>query len=193
MCHGCPTRFTVVNIYFCPSDPNSPRTTTIPGDPQGFHANYVGCAGSTSFNPGGAGGDHLNGIFYWKSKVTLQLITDGTSNTIMLSEIIISQDVTGHDVRGRMYNPARQGSVLFSTLYTPNNLGTPDRLQYCQSIPAAPCTSTISEIVLTARSYHTGIVCAAFGDGSVRTISNSINAGVYLAMGTRAGGEVATE
>jgi hypothetical protein len=43
---------------------------------------------------------------------------------------------------------------------------------------------------ITARSYHTGIVNALLMDGSVRSVGNGINASVWRALGTRAGGEV---
>jgi prepilin-type processing-associated H-X9-DG protein len=189
MCHACPTRFYVIPGFYCPSDPNSPKTVTVPGDPQGFHTNYAACAGSTSFNPGGAAGNDLNGGFYWNSTTRVADVTDGTANTLLASEVIVSPDVTGHDVRGRMWNPARQGGTLFSTLYPPNSRSDPDRLQYCQNIRAAPCTATTSEINLTARSYHPGVVNALFGDGSVRPIANDITVGTWSALGTRAGAE----
>jgi prepilin-type N-terminal cleavage/methylation domain-containing protein/prepilin-type processing-associated H-X9-DG protein len=41
-----------------------------------------------------------------------------------------------------------------------------------------------------ARSYHPGGINAAFADGSVHFFKNSINAKVWFALGTRAGGEV---
>lgn len=44
---------------------------------------------------------------------------------------------------------------------------------------------------VTSRSYHTGIVQAAMMDGSVQTISSSIDKLVWRALCTRAGGEVA--
>lgn len=191
MCHGAPNRFTVVNLYYCPADRNSPRTFTVPSDPQGFHSNYVACAGSTSFNTAGSnGGEKLNGLFFWKSAIKLVNITDGTSNTLMASEINLSMDTnSNHDVRGRMYNPARQGSILFSTLQTPNNFGTPDRVGYCVSVPQAPCTSTTTDLALYARSGHSGMVNAAWADGTVRPITDGVNATVYRDAGTRAGNE----
>ncbi|MCC6507746.1 MAG: DUF1559 domain-containing protein [Pirellulaceae bacterium] len=44
--------------------------------------------------------------------------------------------------------------------------------------------------ILTSRSHHTGIVNVALLDGSVRSISNSVDLATWRAMGTRAGGEV---
>jgi prepilin-type processing-associated H-X9-DG protein len=42
---------------------------------------------------------------------------------------------------------------------------------------------------MTSRSYHPGGVNAAFLDGSVRFISNSIPQATWRALGTRNGGE----
>lgn len=46
---------------------------------------------------------------------------------------------------------------------------------------------------ITSRGYHTGSVNAAFADGSVRGISDSIALTVWRGLGTRAGGEVVGE
>jgi hypothetical protein len=46
--------------------------------------------------------------------------------------------------------------------------------------------------VITARSYHPGLVVVAMMDGSVRGLSDSIRGEVYQALGTRAGGEANT-
>ena len=43
---------------------------------------------------------------------------------------------------------------------------------------------------VTSRSYHTGIVNAIFMDGSVRSVNDNVNLGVWRAAGTRSGGEV---
>ncbi len=42
---------------------------------------------------------------------------------------------------------------------------------------------------VTARSYHTGIVNALMFDGSIRSVGDSIDQGVWRAAGTRGGGE----
>lgn len=45
--------------------------------------------------------------------------------------------------------------------------------------------------VITARSYHSGLVNAGLMDGSVQSISNNIDLITWRALNTRAGGEVA--
>jgi hypothetical protein len=44
--------------------------------------------------------------------------------------------------------------------------------------------------VITARSYHAGLVQSGLMDGSVRVLTDSIDLNTYRALGTRAGGEV---
>lgn len=188
-----PLNKTNIPIFLCPSDLNSPKVLTGgPGstNQQGFHGNYAACAGSTSFNSasGAPGGRDLNGMFYSFSETKMSDVIDGTSSTVMLAELIVSPDIDTHDVRGRLFNPARQGGVLFSTLYPPN---TPvaDRLQWCQTMVRAPCNRTTAEINLSTRSYHPGGVNAMFADGSSHFLLDSINLQVWNALGTRAGGE----
>jgi prepilin-type processing-associated H-X9-DG protein len=41
-----------------------------------------------------------------------------------------------------------------------------------------------------ARSYHSGGVNVAFGDGSVHFIKNSINLTTWRALGSKGGGEI---
>jgi prepilin-type N-terminal cleavage/methylation domain-containing protein len=189
----CPLHATVMPIFMCPADPANPKTLTGgqgSTNQQGFHGNYAACAGSTAFNPasGDDGGTDLDGLFYAFSKTRFSDILDGTSNTLMLSELIISPDINNHDVRGRLFNPAKQGGVLFSTLYPPNT-AVADRLQWCQSIPPAPCLSTWAGINLSARSYHLGGVNGVFADGSGRFMANQVAPPTWTALGTRAGGE----
>ena len=193
-----PLNYTVIATFMCPSDPASPKTLTGgPGstNQQGFHSNYVACAGSTQFNPsdGSNGGNNLNGIFYTLSQTRMTDIADGTSNTLLLSELILSPDINTHDVRGRLYNTAAQGSLMFSTLYQPNS-SVSDRLQWCQSLlPQAPCISTAAGVNLSARSYHPGGVNTALADGSIHFISNNVDFATWQALGTRATGELLSD
>src|SRR5262249_13288040 len=144
----------------CPSDPNGGKNLTygapnpIPNPGQGFHGNYVTCAGSTLFGDGG-GGANLNGMFYPFSKTRMTDVTDGTSNTLMVGEILVSPDTNGHDLRGRYHN-TWQGNNLFSTLYPPNTT-VGDRSDYCQPLPKAPCQGLGgTSLVQSVRSNHTG-------------------------------------
>jgi prepilin-type N-terminal cleavage/methylation domain-containing protein/prepilin-type processing-associated H-X9-DG protein len=198
--YNAPDRLKVIAMYCCPSDLNSPKTMTHedfgPGSSQGFHSNYVGCAGSTAFNVGGTLGDKNNGVFRYKYSTPLARITDGTSHTLLTSEIRVAPDDVisgqpgyGHDVRGRMWNPANQGSILFSTQNPPNTTLS-DALNYCQnSVPQAPCINTTTNIVLYARSMHSGGVNAGLVDGSVRFIADEVDAALYMGLGTIAKGE----
>jgi len=49
--------------------------------------------------------------------------------------------------------------------------------------------STSTYAVVTSRSYHAGVVNAAMMDGSVRSFASETDAAVWVALGSRAGGE----
>jgi prepilin-type N-terminal cleavage/methylation domain-containing protein/prepilin-type processing-associated H-X9-DG protein len=185
----------VVPSMVCPSDGQSPKLKTFWGglgtEHQGFSGNLIACAGNDYFNAGGVQKSaELNGLFFAQSKVTMGEIKDGTTNTAMISELLLSPDVGSHDIRGRYYNPAH-GGVLFSTRVTPNTL-VPDRLNWCSNnpIPQAPCIYTGENMFVSVRSNHPGGVNLALADGSVRYLSDNIDAVLYRAIGSRNGGEV---
>jgi prepilin-type N-terminal cleavage/methylation domain-containing protein/prepilin-type processing-associated H-X9-DG protein len=191
---GCPDRWIPIPILMCPSDPANPKTlsygSSTPQTSQGIHGNYVLCAGNDFFDPSySRDGSDLNGCFYWKSRTRLEDITDGTSNTLLGGEIIVVPDHTTHDIRGRYYNDAHNGSALFSTKYPPNT-SVSDRSMWCNPIPRAPCALGNTDRVQSLRSYHPGGVNSVFGDGSVRFLTDGIDLTAYQALGTRAGGEV---
>lgn len=53
-----------------------------------------------------------------------------------------------------------------------------------------PTLAPTTYAIITSRSFHTGVVNAARVDGSVSTVSDSIDLDVWRALATRAGGEV---
>lgn len=54
-------------------------------------------------------------------------------------------------------------------------------------------TSTVpTYAAVTSRSYHSGVVQAALMDGSVRTVSNTVDLATWRALGSRDGGETVT-
>jgi prepilin-type N-terminal cleavage/methylation domain-containing protein len=192
----------VLPLGMCPSDPLGPKLHTFEGGlgvvpTQGFSGNYVGCAGSTYFNRPLRGGAmtpleasaQLDGMFFAVSEVEMGDIPDGTSKTLLLSELVLVEDTDSHDIRGRYHNPAH-GGVLFTTLYPPNT-SRPDQFNWCANTPPphAPCIWTGDNMQVSARSHHEGVVNVCRADGSVDSIENGIDLLVYNAMGSRNGGE----
>jgi prepilin-type N-terminal cleavage/methylation domain-containing protein/prepilin-type processing-associated H-X9-DG protein len=76
------------------------------------------------------------------------------------------------------------GMTLFNTVVTPNLTPWNDCRDSCSG--CSPDDSVFS----TAQSNHPGGVNVLMGDGSGRFIKNSINPQPWMALGTRAGGEV---
>lgn len=185
-----PGRNTVVKTFVCPSDGEGPKTKTVGGNEQGFHGNYVLCAGSTAYNPSGDPLGRLNnGTFYPFSDSKFSSVVDGTSNTLFGGEILVVKDTGAHDLRGRYWN-TWQGNVLFTTLNPPNTL-VGDRSNYCIIALRRPCLALTATLVnQSVRSNHSGGAMFLLGDGSVRFISNNVNLLTYQALGTRGGAEV---
>jgi prepilin-type processing-associated H-X9-DG protein len=201
---------TIVQPLMCPMDPANPKLlsddSTSPDDSEGFHGNIVMCAGDKEFGIGdqgeltgiGAGAD-LNGMFYAISSTRIADVTDGLSNTVMGSELILIHDIQGDsgiesggtarkDTHGRYYK-CFWGEALFSTQYPPNTK-VPDELRFCQiPHPRVPCNNGAEVPVLYARSYHDGGVNVLMGDGSVRFVSDFVDLSVFRALGSRDGGE----
>jgi prepilin-type processing-associated H-X9-DG protein len=118
-------------------------------------------------------------------------VTDGTSNTVALSELISGSDGTV-DLRGMWFDNLGSG---YSHLRTPNSpipdqqLGSP----YCVSTPMAPCNGNApcwEGEIYAARSFHAGGVNACLADGSVRFFANSINAQLWIDVASINSGEV---
>lgn len=193
---------TTIKTLVCPSDGNSPQNGIMAGtaDPppdlnDGFMGNYLVCHGSTELTS--ANSDNTDGIFYYLSKNGFAAITDGSSNTVMTSEILLIQVRASRDWRGRYYR-ADHNSSLFSTILPPNpGGGTPiaDKCRTCDagSPTHAPCQGSTDPQVIYARSNHPGGVNAGLADGSVKFINSTINVQTWRDLGTRAGGEATSD
>lgn len=190
----CPGNEQVVPTFSCPSDSANPKT----GDAlqQGFHGNIVACSGSGYYDPNGRDADKLDGLFYAKSRICDRDVTDGLSNTLMLSETILvpdNRDSTkpGVDMRGRYHN-AVHGGTWFSAIHPPNSLIGDQLGGACMDAPNAPCLAAqgMADSYSLARSYHPDGVNVGMADGSVQFISNYINFVVYKSLSTRAGEEI---
>ena len=139
-----------IPTYGCPSDPLALQFATTDtaaggGDAEGPSASYVGNAGSTAFGQQG-GGLLLSGVIYPESATTFYMITDGTSNTLLVSEIMMApmagatDQYNSGDRRGRIWN-AYSGEQLFSTLNPPNSLVADYAFGCNTGFAAAPCVA----------------------------------------------------
>jgi prepilin-type N-terminal cleavage/methylation domain-containing protein/prepilin-type processing-associated H-X9-DG protein len=117
-------------------------------------------------------------------------ISDGTEQTMLMSEVIMAHDDTDYDIRGDMLNDDRPCNQ-YMTINTPNT-GT-DVSPYCDAATYPlnpPCTNAGSNYAhKSARSRHIGGVNVLFGGGSVRFVGNNISLATWRALGTMNGCE----
>lgn len=180
--------------FMCPSDSNAGKisywdqNTNGKTSTRGFCGNYLACASSGSFGDSGGGRD-LNGLFFVKSKVKIAEVIDGLSKTVMLAECVVVPDpLTSIDLRGGYFN-TQNGEPLFSTQYQPNtSMGDGWYGSFRNWSPKAPTGGTHRFVQFT-RSWHRGGVNVAMADGSVRFVTDSVNAAIWTAAGTRAGND----
>jgi prepilin-type processing-associated H-X9-DG protein len=125
--------------------------------------------------------------------------SDGTSNTLLMSEVLMYPIEGSLDQRGDIFND--EGGNIFMTLDTPNSgIDALKLSQYCRNPPPdLPCTTATGQganpsgrfkVKMSARSRHKDGVNVGLGDGSVRFVSNGIAIGIWQALGTMNGGEV---
>src|SRR5262249_38900236 len=118
----------------------------------------------------------------------LSSITDGTSNTLLLSEVIQGQK---SDLRGFTW---WGGAAGFPTWSLPN-ANDPDMMLGGNCDPdatRAPClreSQPLRPRMMVSRSWHPGGVQSGFCDGHVAFIKNSIAIDAWRALSTSRGGE----
>ena len=122
------------------------------------------------------------GIIYPQSHTTIASITDGTSNTILLTEQAVGfypSSILGSDSNGGFQllfpywnNGSELGSSVISQL-------PPNPQTYVG--PMGGSSFAQYSALNIASSNHSGGVNCAFGDGSVHFIKNSINSWPYVA------------
>jgi len=76
--------------------------------------------------------------------------------------------------------------TLFNTIVTPNS----QQYKWNSCRDQCPGCGPDDSLFSNAQSNHPGGVNALFGDGSVRFIKDSISPQTWMALGTRANGEV---
>ncbi|MBN9523863.1 DUF1559 domain-containing protein [bacterium] len=162
------------------------------GAPFGWYEDPATLAAGADSSPVDyAGGNAASGKSGRPRRITD--ISDGTSNTLCVSEVIQGQG--GGDYRGFSW---WGGGAGFTTFQTPNHRSAPDVMTGagCTNLttgnPPMPCTTTstgdLSRMQL-ARGRHTGGVNAAMCDGSVRFVRESVDLAAWRSAGTSQGGE----
>jgi prepilin-type N-terminal cleavage/methylation domain-containing protein/prepilin-type processing-associated H-X9-DG protein len=121
-------------------------------------------------------------------EVRLASISDGTSNTLMMSEYLKAQVSEDGDWRGDIHND--QGIFRFNTRESPNST-KPDVIEGGWYKPTNdPLARSGSAMENAARSRHAGGVNALHCDSSVTFYSDGIAPNAWKALGTMDGDEV---
>jgi len=181
---------TVVPLYRCPADDRQYVATYAGGLTVAF-TGYLGVNGSNLRS--------YDGILHWNSKVRVEDVTDGTSNTLMVGERPPSFDL----VFGWWYAGAGQWDYGFGEI---RNTGSSDvtlggaelnirsnlipQMADCPTGPYMFGPGTIREPCDQFHfwSLHHGGSNFVMGDGSVRFLTYSV-APIFEALATRDKGE----
>jgi prepilin-type N-terminal cleavage/methylation domain-containing protein/prepilin-type processing-associated H-X9-DG protein len=174
-----PLNETMMPIYWCNSDPRPGMVINYGGDLVAL-TEYMGVSGTDQLAE--------DGILFPNSRVSFKMITDGTSNTLLVGERPPSVD----DVYGWWF--AGSGAA-------PMNLGATDVVLGTNELTAADSSKardffrpgSINDPANTHRfhywSQHDAGSNFLFADGSVHFIAYDIGQSTFNALGTRSGGE----
>ncbi len=204
-------RMTNVATYDCPSDPNNSALEDLGDQYVRVKANFMVNFGNTHFDQANANDpftistQSTNPLYtkvkFFKAPFTtnvsygLRDMRDGTSNTFIMSEILVTvgNSSNNQEHRGDIYNDDH--NCFYVNAYTTPNSTIPDAMQsYCvyPNEDNPPCDGNPSPGASfnAARSNHSGGVNVTFGDGSVRFVKNSVAVPVWRALSTMNGKEV---
>jgi len=174
-----------VPLYYCLSDrPNAMWTADATTRARGNYVVNWGTAGMYANASGTLAGNapFRNTAASTPVQSALKDITDGTSKTLLMSEIIVSNADGDDTTRGDIINDDfKFVSVQFMTRNTPNS-GT-DQTNRCKNDdPLAPCVAG-SDYNVSARSRHPGGVGVVMCDGAVRFVSNNVSLTTWQQLG----------
>ena len=181
-------------IWLCPSSPVNNKGWPNNADGSVSYHNYVVNFGNTSCDETSSWMTaSYNGFTFAGAPIAaipqkFKDITDGTSNTLLASELIIG---LRNDLRGCTWWGPGSG---FEVSLKPNDTN-PDRSWansgWCDpNLPNPPCAFVTSGYVFGARSKHSGGVNVTLCDGSGRFVTNSIDGTIWHDLGTSKGNEV---
>jgi type II secretory pathway pseudopilin PulG len=191
----------------CPSDQPEKTTQCDGGAANEFKGNYginwgantMSCqvpAADPQFGWNGCTGTAAN---HWKQKVApfhfsfgakMAQISDGTSNTLAMMEMVQIPELTGCDRRGRIWND--DFSCYQITAHTTPNSRIADVSACPGAPPEFPCNSLndVTQGRLQSRSRHPGGVVVLMCDASSHFITDDVELLTWQRASTMKGGEV---
>jgi prepilin-type processing-associated H-X9-DG protein len=183
---NAPVAATPLVLFECPS--NTATAQTKPFAKGSYVANN-GIGPNTESTTGDLPLARQGGVFSLNSRVRMAQIADGTSQTALVSEVIM----VVNDNRGFMHYT---DGPLYHHNHLPNS-PTPDEIRTpgCNSVPGAPCVGAFTgwnprSLLHSARSRHPGGVNLLLADGSVRFVANGVDPATWRNLSSPAGGEV---
>lgn len=177
-------RSTVLKMFQCPSDNHNQAFTTTGVAVTMGPSNYVGMYGGAEISDDPGRGD---GVLYRNSRTRMADILDGVSNTVIIGERssnLLKCVWAGIDPAMTAVHPADPTEVEPSQPLILGHTGIFDPFDPPHT-PNSPHAH-----VDDFWSRHPGGANFLLGDGSVRQINNTISPKAWVALGTRAGGEV---
>ena len=193
--HGDPNSGYVgqIPVLICPSD-GLFSATGPDRNAQYSPLNYgLGVGDNYSLSTSGTADPNMRGLFGFGIHIKFADITDGLSNTMAMSEIIVapSSSQLGRAVANDTTNPLACRARLVNDTYTGSIIaqfrchgqrwqdGRPGYCAIANILPPnnATCSSQAGGGIYTAASRHTGGVNVLLADGSVRFLSENIDTG----------------
>jgi prepilin-type N-terminal cleavage/methylation domain-containing protein/prepilin-type processing-associated H-X9-DG protein len=176
-------RATFLKVFWCPSDRMVGMFTATNGGSQSWvlaHGSYVACNGNDGVDDNSTT-PHTGAFVRATRGFRMADIADGLSNTFFVGERCTTMSLS-------TWAGVPTG-VLVPSVRSPGDASGGSALVLGHCGPHLPNDSIVTDADAMS-SAHTGGVQFLFGDGSVRSIQNSIGQTVYDALATRAGGEV---
>ncbi len=187
-----------VKAFLCPSDTGAKfhyHPDIVANYARGNYAAFFGNLDYGAATPPFSSA-HLPAAFQMNKSIRLDDMLDGTSNTMVIGEILRGidheRDYRGvhwydHTATSQVYTKfapnTRSPDVLYP-FWCPSNLNLP-RL----GLPCSPGATDGSDNTAACRSRHQNGVQVAFGDGSAHFVRSNVDLVVWQAYGSIAGGE----
>jgi len=139
----------------------------------------------------GHSGADAQGKPFGGPKIRIADVTDGTSNTLLMTETLVGQnEFQRYDGGGgwSMFNNSSENQTIQPINWP---IDKNDTTSWCTGSPTPPSHSIWNwHVTWGAKSNHTGGANFAFVDGSVHFISQNVNHQTYQYLGCRNDGQV---